>query len=60
MQAAVDLPKTFSVRDEHEFFPIPHLTARLNPKLMVQQVATGRHVVATPLTGASCTSMGSR
>ena len=44
MQAAVDLPKAFSVRDEHEFFPIQHLMGRLNPKFMVQQVATGRHV----------------
>ncbi len=44
MQAAVDLPKAFSVRDEREFFPMQHLMARLNPKLMVQQLATGRHV----------------
>jgi hypothetical protein len=44
MQTAVQLPKAFSVRDEHEFFPIQHLMSRLNPKLTVQQVATGRHV----------------
>jgi hypothetical protein len=44
MQAVVNLPKAFSVRDENEFFPMQHLMARLNPKLMVQQVATGRHV----------------
>ncbi len=44
MQAVADLPKAFSVRDEHEFFPIQHLMARLNPKLMVQQVAAGRQV----------------
>ncbi len=44
MHAKVALPKAFSVRDEHEFFPIQHLMARLNPKLLVQQVATGIHV----------------
>ena len=45
MQAIVELPKAFSVRnDDHEFFPIQHLLARLNPKLMVNAVATGRHV----------------
>ena len=49
MQAKVELPKAFSVRDEHEFFPIQHLMARLNPKLIVRQVATGVHV------GGGCT-----
>ncbi|HBO46032.1 MAG TPA: hypothetical protein DD670_19340 [Planctomycetaceae bacterium] len=44
MQANVELPKAFSVRDEHEFYPIQHLMARLNPKLMVTQIATGMHV----------------
>jgi hypothetical protein len=44
MQASVQLPKAFSVRDEHELFPIQHLLARLNPKLAVRQVATGKHV----------------
>jgi hypothetical protein len=44
MQASVELPRAFSVRDEHEFFPIQHLVARLNPKLLVRQVATGVHV----------------
>jgi hypothetical protein len=44
MQAKVELPKAFSVRDEHEFYPIQHLTARLNPQLRVVQVATGVHV----------------
>ena len=43
MHAKVELPKAFSVRDEHEFNPIQHLMARLNPKLMVKQVATGVH-----------------
>ena len=44
MQSNVCLPKAFSVRDEHEFFPVQHLMARLNPKLVVKQVATGVHV----------------
>jgi len=44
MHAKIELPKAFSVRDEHEFFPIQHLMARLNPQLMVEQVATGVHV----------------
>jgi hypothetical protein len=44
MRASIELPKAFSIADEHEFFPIQHLMARLNPKLMVEQVATGRHV----------------
>ena len=43
MQAEVNLPKAFSVHDENEFFPIQHLMARMNPKLMVVQVATGKH-----------------
>jgi hypothetical protein len=44
MHAKVELPKAFSVRDEHEFLPIQHLMARLNPKLRVKEVATGVHV----------------
>jgi hypothetical protein len=44
MQATVKLPKAFSVRDEHELFPMQLLMARMNPRLMVVQVATGRHV----------------
>jgi hypothetical protein len=44
MHTTIDLPKAFSVRDEHEFYPIEHLMARLNPKLTVRQVATGVHV----------------
>jgi hypothetical protein len=44
MHTKVELPKAFSVRDEHEFLPIQHLMARLNPKLVVKEVATGVHV----------------
>jgi hypothetical protein len=44
MHAKVELPKAFSVRDEHEFLPIRHLLARLNPMLLVKLVATGVHV----------------
>ena len=44
MHATVELPKAFSVRDEHEFMPIQYLMAQLNPKLLVKAVATGVHV----------------
>ena len=44
MQAKVELPKAFSVRDEHEFLPIQHLMERLNPEFVVRQIATGVHV----------------
>ena len=44
MHAKIELPKAFSVRDEHEFLPIQHLMARLNPQLVVKEVATGVHV----------------
>ena len=44
MQAKMDLPKVFLVRDEQEFLPIQHLMARLNPKLLVRKIATGKHV----------------
>ena len=44
MHAKVELPKAFSVRDEHEFLPIRHVMARLNPKLLVKLVATEVHV----------------
>lgn len=44
MHATIEVPKAFSVRDDHEFFPIQHLLARLNPRLLVASVATGRHI----------------
>jgi hypothetical protein len=44
MRAKIELPKAFSVRDENEFLPIQHLMTRLNPELLVKQVATGAHV----------------
>ena len=44
MHAKIELPKAFSVRDEHEFLPIQHLVSRLNSKLLVREVATGVHV----------------
>lgn len=43
MKAEVQLPKAFSVQNEDEFFPFQHLMARLNPNLMVVDVATGQH-----------------
>ncbi len=48
MQAAIELPQAFSVRDENEFYPIQHLLARLNPQLIVTRVTTGRHVNGGP------------
>ena len=44
MQATVELPIAFSVRDDCELPLIQDLVARLNPKLLVVQVATGMHV----------------
>ena len=44
MQATIDLPKAFSVRDDRELPIIQDLMARLNPKLLVVQAATGLHV----------------
>jgi hypothetical protein len=44
MHTTIELPKAFSVRDEHELFPIQHLLTRLNPKLIVKQVTTGMHL----------------
>ena len=43
MKAEVNLPKAFSVQNEDEFYPFQHLLARMNPKLMVVDVATGMH-----------------
>jgi hypothetical protein len=44
MEATVELPKAFSVRDDRELRLIQDLVARLNPKLLVVQVTTGVHV----------------
>jgi hypothetical protein len=44
MHSKVELPKAFSVRDEHEFLPIQHLMGRMNPQFVVKQVAMGVHV----------------
>ena len=44
MQATIELPKAFSVRDDRELRLIQDLMTRLNPKLLVIQVATGVHV----------------
>lgn len=43
MQTSIQLPKAFSVRDEHEFITFKHLMARLNPELRVSQVGMGLH-----------------
>jgi hypothetical protein len=44
MQATIELPKAFCVRDDRELPLIQDLMARLNPKLFVAQVAMGVHV----------------
>jgi hypothetical protein len=44
MRAYVEVPKAFSACDENEIAPIRHLMARLNPQLVVKQVATAMHV----------------
>ena len=48
MQTSVELPQAFSVRDENEFYPIQHLLSRMNPRIHVTKVATGRHVHGGP------------
>ncbi|MGA2257268.1 MAG: hypothetical protein ABSG53_21645 [Thermoguttaceae bacterium] len=56
MQANVELPKAFSTRGENEIAMIQHLMARLNPQLVVRQVATAVHVDGggTVLWGVVC------
>lgn len=44
MRVTVEVPKAFSVRDDRELPLIQDLMARMNPKLLVSQVATGVHI----------------
>lgn len=44
MNVTIELPKAFSVRHDGELPLVQDLVARLNPKLLVTQVATGMHV----------------
>ena len=44
MKVSIELPKAFSVRDDRELPLIQDLMSRMNPKLMVVQVATGMHI----------------
>jgi hypothetical protein len=44
MQVSIELPKAFSVCDEREFELVEDLVARMNPQLVVVQVAKGVHV----------------
>jgi hypothetical protein len=44
MKTTIELPIAFSVRDDREFPFVQDLMARLNPKLAVDQVATGMHI----------------
>lgn len=48
MQVTIELPRAFSVSDDSELPIIQDLVARLNPKLVVVQVATGVHVSGGP------------
>jgi hypothetical protein len=41
MQATIELPKAFSVLHDGELRMVQDLVARLNPQLLVVQVATG-------------------
>ena len=40
----MNLPKAFSVRDDRELSLVRDLMTRMNPKLLVTQVATGIHI----------------
>jgi hypothetical protein len=44
MIVTIELPKAFSVRDDRELLLVQDLMTRLNPNLLVSQVATGVHV----------------
>jgi len=44
MKANVAVPKAFSARTENEIDMVQHLMKRLNPRLVVKQVATAVHV----------------
>jgi hypothetical protein len=44
MKVTIELPKAFSVRDDREIPLIRDLMVRMNPKLLVVQVATGMHI----------------
>jgi hypothetical protein len=44
MKATIELPKAFSVREERELPLVQDLVTRMNPKLLVVQVATGMHI----------------
>jgi len=44
MEMTIEVPKAFSVRDDHEVLAFKHLMARLNPQLRVGQVGMGLHV----------------
>jgi len=48
MQASIELPKAFSVRDDREFPLVQDLMARLTPTLLVVHAAMGVHVNGGP------------
>jgi hypothetical protein len=53
MQATIELPRAFSVRDDREFPLVRDLMLRLNSKLLIVEVGTGMH-----LTGDSTVHWG--
>ena len=44
MKVTIEVPQAFSALGENEMAPIQHLMERLNPRLVVKQVATATHV----------------
>jgi len=56
MKTTVEVPKAFSARAENEIDMIQHLMTRLNPRLVVKQVASAMHVGGggTVLWGVVC------
>jgi hypothetical protein len=60
MQAPVELPKAFSVRDDRELPLNQDLMARLNPRLLIVPVATGLHFNRINEKHRSCSSLRSR
>ena len=46
METTIQIPKAFSVRDDHEFDAFKHLVARLNTELRVRQLGLGHHATS--------------
>lgn len=48
MDVRLNLPVAFSVRDQHEFQSHRDVLTRLNPDLIVREIATGIHINGGP------------